>query len=209
MKGGEQMLELYENIKRLRKEKKMSQEKLARLTGYTDRSSIAKIEKGDVDIPQSKIMLFAQALGVDAGALMGADGVTDTLQDNNSENINDTFNEIFPKRLTYYMNYYKMSQRALAEKMDVSEATVSNWVKGVKSPRIDKVDRLCELFNCRRVDLIEEPQGMESEFINNYRQLDKESQETVESLIRLLQAEQPDSDRVLEMIRRLSAILHS
>lgn len=203
------MLELYENIKRLRKEKKMSQEKLARLTGYTDRSSIAKIEKGDVDIPQSKIMLFAQALGVDAGALMGADGVTDTLQDNNSENINDTFNEIFPKRLTYYMNYYKMSQRALAEKMDVSEATVSNWVKGVKSPRIDKVDRLCELFNCRRVDLIEEPQGMESEFINNYRQLDKESQETVESLIRLLQAEQPDSDRVLEMIRRLSAILHS
>lgn len=203
------MLELYENIKRLRKEKKMSQEKLARLTGYTDRSSIAKIEKGDVDIPQSKIMLFAQALGVDAGALMGADGVTDTLQDNNSENINDTFNEIFPKRLTYYMNYYKMSQRALAEKMDVSEATVSNWVKGIKSPRIDKVDRLCELFNCRRVDLIEEPQGMESEFINNYRQLGKESQETVESLIRLLQAERPDSDKVLEMIRRLSAILHS
>lgn len=123
--------------------------------------------------------------------------------------MDEKFNEIFPKRLTYYMNYYKMSQRALAEKMDVSEATVSNWVKGIKSPRIDKVDKLCEVFNCRRVDLVEEPQGMELEFITNYRQLDKESQETVDSLIRLLQAERPDSDRVLEMIQRLSAILHS
>ena len=69
------MLELYENIRRLRKEKKMSQEKLAELTGYSDRSSIAKIEKGEVDIPQSKIMLFAQALGVSAGELMGNDGI--------------------------------------------------------------------------------------------------------------------------------------
>lgn len=71
------MLELYMNIKKFRKEKKMSQQKLAELTGYTDRSSIAKIEKGEVDIPQSKILMFAQALGVDAGTLMGADGVND------------------------------------------------------------------------------------------------------------------------------------
>ena len=123
--------------------------------------------------------------------------------------MDDKFNEIFSKRLLYYMNYYKMSQKALASKMNVSEATVSNWVKGVKSPRIDKVDKLCEVFNCRRVDLIEEPQGIELEFITNYRQLDEDSQAIVDSLIRLLQAEQPDSDRVLEMIQKLSAILHS
>lgn len=44
-------MNLYENIKRFRKEKGLSQEELARMTGYTDRSSIAKIEKGDVDLP--------------------------------------------------------------------------------------------------------------------------------------------------------------
>ena len=65
------MLELYENIRKYRKRKKITQEKLATLTGYTDRSSIAKIEKGEVDLPQSKILLFANALGVDAGTLMG------------------------------------------------------------------------------------------------------------------------------------------
>lgn len=65
------MLELYTNIKKYRIQNHMSQNELAKLTGYTDRSSIAKIEKGLVDLPQSKIMLFASALNVDPGDLMG------------------------------------------------------------------------------------------------------------------------------------------
>lgn len=68
-------MNLYENIKRFRKEKGLSQEELARMTGYTDRSSIAKIEKGDVDLPQSKIFLFAKALDVEPSVLMGEDGI--------------------------------------------------------------------------------------------------------------------------------------
>lgn len=65
------MIQLYINIKNLRLEKKLSQEDLAKLTDYTDRSSIAKIEQGLVDLPQSKIILFAKALGVTPGRLMG------------------------------------------------------------------------------------------------------------------------------------------
>ena len=41
--------------------------------GYTDRSSIAKIEKGLVDLQQSKIELFADALGTSVKALVGWD----------------------------------------------------------------------------------------------------------------------------------------
>lgn len=65
------MLDLYRNIKKLREERKMSQDELAKLTGYTSRSSIAKIEKGEVDLPQSKIIAFANALKTTPGALMG------------------------------------------------------------------------------------------------------------------------------------------
>ena len=65
------MLELYKNIKRLREEKGMSQDTLAKLTGYTDRSSITKIEKRQVDLQQSKIELFAKALGTTARELVG------------------------------------------------------------------------------------------------------------------------------------------
>ena len=69
------MLELYKNIKKYRLEMKLSQSELAKRTGYTDRSSIAKIEKGDVDLPQSKIMIFASALNVSPGVLMGDTGI--------------------------------------------------------------------------------------------------------------------------------------
>lgn len=70
------MLELYKNIKRLREEKGLSQDALAKLTGYTDRSSITKIEKGQVDLQQSKIELFAKALGTSSRELVGWDNVS-------------------------------------------------------------------------------------------------------------------------------------
>ena len=73
------MLKLYENIKRCRKEAGMTQEELARRTGYTDRSSIAKVEKGAVDLSQSKIKQFAEALGTTPGHLMGWDAAPEDL----------------------------------------------------------------------------------------------------------------------------------
>ena len=75
---------MYERIKALRMKKGLSQQKLADLTGYHDRSSIAKIESGLVDLPQTKILLFAKALGVTPAALMG-------LQDKYPEDLKDDF----------------------------------------------------------------------------------------------------------------------
>ena len=67
------MLTLYTNIKKIRKELHMTQDELAKRTGYTNRSSIAKIEQGSVDLSQTKIQLFAEALGVTSSELMGDD----------------------------------------------------------------------------------------------------------------------------------------
>lgn len=73
------MLTLYKNIKRLREQLGMSQDELAEKTGYTSRSSIAKIEKGLVDLQQSKIISFANALGVTPSQLMGWDDQPTTM----------------------------------------------------------------------------------------------------------------------------------
>lgn len=64
---------LYKNIKQRREALSMSQESLADKVGYTSRSSIAKIENGDVDIPLSKIEAFAKALHCTPSELMGWD----------------------------------------------------------------------------------------------------------------------------------------
>lgn len=65
------MIKLYENIRNLRIENKWTQEELAKKMGYTDRSMIAKIEAGKVDLSQSKILEFAKIFNVDPGDLMG------------------------------------------------------------------------------------------------------------------------------------------
>ena len=62
---------LYDNIKTLRENLKMSQDELARKVGYKDRTSIAKIESGKIDLAQSKIFAFAKALNVSPEELMG------------------------------------------------------------------------------------------------------------------------------------------
>jgi len=64
---------LYDNIKNRRLELGMSQEDLALKVGYSDRTSIAKIEAGKVDISQSKILAFADALNTTPSSLMGWD----------------------------------------------------------------------------------------------------------------------------------------
>lgn len=74
------MLELYKNIKRRRQQLKMTQTDLALKMGYADKSMIAKIEKGNVDLPQSKILAFANALKTTPGELMGWDYETEATE---------------------------------------------------------------------------------------------------------------------------------
>ena len=58
-------------IKDLRTSLGMTQDELAKLTGYKSRSSIQKIESGDRDITQSTIAAFAKALKVTPSVIMG------------------------------------------------------------------------------------------------------------------------------------------
>lgn len=64
---------LYERVKNLRENKKMSQDELAKKCGYTSRSSISKLEKGEFNLPSDKIILLANALDTTPAYLMGWD----------------------------------------------------------------------------------------------------------------------------------------
>ena len=61
---------MYDRIRKLRTDQKMSQEDLAHKVGYKGRSMIARIESGQVDISQSKIKAFANALNTTIDYLM-------------------------------------------------------------------------------------------------------------------------------------------
>ena len=60
-----------ENILLMRKRLGLTQEELAKKMGYKSKSTINKIELGINDIPQSKIVQFAEVLGTTPAHLMG------------------------------------------------------------------------------------------------------------------------------------------
>lgn len=64
------------------------------------------------------------------------------------------FNEIFSKNLRDMMYKRDINQRQLADAIHVSSASVSDWYNGKKTPRMDKIDLICQVLNCSRSDLM-------------------------------------------------------
>ena len=58
-------------IKEKREELKLSQRDLAEKMHYTNHSTIGKIERGQVDVSQTRIVQFAEVLGTSVAYLMG------------------------------------------------------------------------------------------------------------------------------------------
>ena len=65
------MSTIGENIQRLRKSLGWTQEDLAKRMGYKSKSTINKIELGINDIPQNKIVKFAEVLETTPADIMG------------------------------------------------------------------------------------------------------------------------------------------
>lgn len=118
----------------------------------------------------------------------------------------EEFNKVFSKRLKYYMNEYGYSQKDLSEKLGVGATSVSFWCNGIKSPRMDKVDKMCELFHCQRSDLIEDKTDQdtfppltaaEENHMRKYRKLSDVDQIKVDERIdTLLEEEREELKRV-------------
>lgn len=66
-------------------------------------------------------------------------------------------NDIFANNLSYYLRKFGYAQNTFADAMNVSEATVSEWMNGKKFPRINRLEQMTEIFNCHKSDLIDSP----------------------------------------------------
>lgn len=63
-------------------------------------------------------------------------------------------NKIIADNILAFIEKRNLTQKEVAEYVGVSQATVSEWCKGKKTPRMSKFDKLCELFHCSREDLM-------------------------------------------------------
>lgn len=63
---------------------------------------------------------------------------------------------IFATNLKRLMDLNKKSRKDISEALGISYYTVTDWVKGKKYPRMDKVELLARYFGVLKSDLIEE-----------------------------------------------------
>ena len=142
------MLTLYKNIKARRLDLKMSQDRLAELTGYRDRSSIAKIEKGDVDLAESKIREFAKALKTTPQELMGWDDIgTNIFTDDNISSPEDSMESPKAKKrasknLNKILNAIGMSPVELSKDSGVSKSALNHYLKGDLVPSQENAEKM-------------------------------------------------------------------
>lgn len=103
------------NILLLRKQLGWSQEELAKKMGYKTKSSINKIELGKSDIPQSKIVKFADVLGTTPAFLMGW-SENENLETNSPDKV-----ELTEGEKVWLELYHKLSNETKAVLVNIAE----------------------------------------------------------------------------------------
>lgn len=93
--------------------------------------------------------------------------------------MNEKDREIFARNLTHYMNRDRVNGVTLAKYMNVSSATISDWMNGKKMPRVDKIKSLSNYFRIDMSDLTDE-KGFykeDPEILRLFNMLDESNQE--------------------------------
>lgn len=63
-------------------------------------------------------------------------------------------NELIAGNITRLLDEQGKTQLDLAEYMGVAQSTVSYWCKGIKVPRMSKIDKICRFFGVKRSDIL-------------------------------------------------------
>ena len=102
--------------------------------------------------------------------------------------------ETMSKNLKYYIAKSGMDRKTLAQIWGFPYSTITDWINGVKYPRIDRIEVMAEYFGILKSDLIEErtPEQRKIQEKNDIisdvvvrMQMDEEFAAAVESLYKL------------------------
>lgn len=125
-----------ERIKQRRVELGWSLRELAKKMGYANQSTVSRIESGSIDIPQSRIVKFAEVLGVSVAYLMG-------WEENDTEQRDMTIGDLFE----YLRKQRKLSVAEFAEEIGLTEAEIRKYEKGKGGIPSNIVKMLADYFD--------------------------------------------------------------
>ena len=94
-------------------------------------------------------------------------------------------NQNIAANIKKYMDALEIETKELADRLDCAPSTVYMWTQGNSTPRMDKIDRMCEVFGCTRNDIVSDTPKSEDEirqdflvvtFTKKFKLLSKENQ---------------------------------
>lgn len=102
--------------------------------------------------------------------------------------------KVFAENFNYYLKKSGLMKKEIAEKLKIGQSTVTDWSKMRAYPRMDKVQRLAEIFEIEMSDLVE-VRNIESKTY-----VSKEAQKITEDLVA-----NPESLALYNEIKKLSS----
>lgn len=166
MKRSWYIVQIHERIKMLRKQRGLSQDMLASMVGYHDRSSVAKVEAGKVDLSQSKIRAFANALGVTPAYLLGLEDAEANLQ------------------------HAGLSWDTVAEEMGLPSWAIDQILQNTDHPEV--ADKVIRVANLLAADMGSEGSGItprEYKLVTLYRTASDKDRTVVDTVLGMEQEE--------------------
>lgn len=84
-----------------------------------------------------------------------------------------------------YRQGLSMEQSELAERLHISNKTVSSWECGRTEPRMGMIESMCKVFGCQKTDLIDggQTERPEMELWIKYRNADEDTRRMVDRLL--------------------------
>ena len=120
-------MEFHKIIRSRRIALKMTQQELAQKLGYKSTSTIAKIESGENDIPQAKLVAFAEALNTTPADLMGFKNVK-PVQGESVNTVTCTISKDKPQLEKMIKKRDKLDEKDLNRVLSVMKPLIENFV---------------------------------------------------------------------------------
>ena len=88
---------------------------------------------------------------------------------------------VFPQNLRKYMERNGESQYDISRLLGVSQATVSMWLSGARTPKLSMIERLCDHYHITRSELLDDKSDKETYYTDiNTQQIAQEIFESKE-----------------------------
>ena len=68
---------------------------------------------------------------------------------------NEEYTDIVAKNIRRLLQEHEKTFIDLARDLKINKSTISSWVNGHRTPKMDKIDLLCKYFRCDREDIME------------------------------------------------------